>query len=334
MPGNDQSLGRFLQMSAYVVILAWGIRAASHILSVVLIALLLSYAILPFPKWLMHRFQLRKGLAILLTVILVMLVYSVISVALIETIFRMHEKLPIYEEHIRSLYERIAVFLSSHGVQSASISLRSFYSSERMIEFMRIIIPEAAGFISDRVLVWMLSLIFLIEMADADGAETGRLARNLVHYGKDVQRFISITAQTGAITAVANLVVLVALGVDFPVLWCFLFFFLHFIPNVGFIISLVPPALVALLTFGWKRALLVVLGFILTEMIADYLIQPMLMKKGLHISFLEIVLSLMVWGFLLGPAGAILAIPLTMALKKFIDEPLTHGKPVPEPASR
>src|SRR5207248_1178927 len=109
---------------------------------------------------------------------------------------------------------------------------------------------------------------------------------------------------------------------------CLLYFFLHFIPNIGFLISIVPPSLMALLMLGWKRALLVVGGLILTEMLGDYVVSPMLMLKGLHISFLEIMLSLMIWGFLLGPAGAVLAIPLTLALRKFIDSPLTEEQPV------
>ena len=128
------------------------------------------------------------------------------------------------------------------------------------------------------------------------------------------------------VNALANLVLLVVLGVNFPVIWCFLYFFLHFIPNLGFLISLVPPSLMALLMLGWKRALLVTGGLILTEMLGDYVVKPMLMRKGLHVSLFEITLSLMVWGFLLGPAGAILAVPLTLALRRYIERPLTEGE--------
>ena len=77
---------------------------------------------------------------------------------------------------------------------------------------------------------------------------------------------------------------------------------------------------------GWKRALLVAGGLILTQMVGDYVVRPMLMKKGLNISFLEIMLSLVIWSFLLGPPGAILAIPLTLALRKAIKRPFTEGE--------
>ena len=327
MPGNDQSPMRLLQAAAYVVLVAWGIKAASHVLSIILIALLLTYAILPFPQWLMHRFHFRKSLVVVLTVVFVAAIYLVVSAALVEAAFHMREKLPLYEEHIRALHERLAGFLTVHGILSAHVSPGSLYSSGRIIELLRLALPTAISLVSDRFLIWLLSLIFLVEMVDSEPAESGPLARRLAYYGGDVQAFIAISAKTGAINALANLVLLIALGVDFPVVWCFLYFFLHFIPNVGFLISLIPPTLVALLMLGWKRALLVLGALILTEMLGDYVVKPMLMIKGLHISLLQIMLSLMVWGFLLGPAGAVLAIPLTLALRRYIEKPLVESQP-------
>jgi len=315
--GNELSIGRVLQISAYVVIVAWGIREASHLLSVILISLLWAYAVLPFPRWLMRRFRRGKNLATALTALFLIAVHVVVYAGLFGAAFRLRLKLPMYEAHFSAMYASIAAFLSSHGLQLGTISLHNFYRSERSMQIAENLIVAVSGYLSDRLLVALLSVIFLVEMAEAESA--GVLARNLAHYGQDIQQYISITAQTGAIGAVANLVVLLALRVDFPFLWCFLFFLLHFIPNIGFILSMIPPAFVALLEFGWQRALLVMAGFIVTQILCDYVVQPLLMKRGLHISFLQITLSLIIWGFLLGPVGAILAIPLTMASKRFID---------------
>ncbi len=332
MAENERSIVRVLQVAAYVVIVAWGIREASQILSVILISLLLTYVILPFPKWLGGRFHLHKSAAIVLTLTFVATLYLVVTVALVEAGFHMREKLPIYLEHFQILNERVVVYLSAHGIRSAQSFSMNSYSLDQIAKFAITLLPQTIDLLSVRLFTWLLSLIFLIELVDTDGAETSPLARNLVHYGKDVQRYIAITAQLGAMTGLANLLLLIALGVDFPVVWCFLYFFLQFIPSIGFLIAIIPPALMALLMLGWQRALLVVGGLILTQMISDYAIQPMLMKKTLHVSFLQVTLSLMIWGFLLGPAGAILAVPLTMTLKKFIEDPLTTAKPVMAPA--
>ena len=317
-------LSRMLQSAACIVVIAWGIKAASHLLSVLLIALLLTYVILPFPKWLMRRFRLRKSLAIVLTLAFVATIYLLVSGALLEASVHLRAKLPVYEEHIGMLHERVAAFMNAHGIPSSQYSVKNLYSHDRIVEVGRAVLPTVIGLFSDRFLVWLLSLIFLLEMLQPDLSKASVLARNLEYYGADVQRFISISAQTGGINAVVNMVLLFILGVDFPVVWCFIYFFLHFIPNIGFLVSLVPPTLMALLMLGWKRALLVLGGLILTEMLGDYVLKPMLMIKGLHVSLLEIMLSLMVWGFLLGPAGAILAIPLTLVLRKFIEEHLSE----------
>ena len=321
---NDSGPVRLLHVAAYIVIVAWGIRSVSDILSVVLISLLLAYALVPVPKWLMKRFRLRKLSAIVLTVCFVVALYLVVSVALVEASYQMKAKLPIYEAHLRSMYEQIVAVLGAHGIQSASLSYKSFYNSDKIMSLMEALLPKVIGFFSDRVLVATLSVIFLIEIADREGIGSGPLSRRLLYYGRDVQRFIAISAQTGAVTALANLVLLIALRVDFAIIWCVLFFYLHFIPNIGFLIAIIPPILVALLTFGWKRAVFVAIGLVITELIADSVLQPVLMRKGLDISFLQTTLSLLIWGFLLGPAGAVLGVPLTIAIKKYLQDPLVE----------
>lgn len=315
-------MARLLQLAAYVVIVAWGIRTASHVLSVVLLSLLLAYIYLPIPRWLMFRFHLRKGAAIGLTLALVAALYLSGIIGLIEVGLRVREKLPVYITSLNELYRGIVVFFGAHGIQFDSASLPGTLSGEQFIAFMQTIAPTAIVVLSDRIFIGVLALIFGIEMAavpaSGESPRTSPLARHLVDYGQDVQHFISLMARTGAISAGINFVLLLALGVDFAGLWCALYFLLQFIPSVGFVIALVPPSMIALLTSGWQRAVLVAAGMIVTQMIADYVIQPRFLKKGLQVSLLQILLSLLVWGFLLGPAGAILAVPLTMACKKFI----------------
>jgi AI-2 transport protein TqsA len=318
--------GRLLKAAAYIVVVAWGITAASHILYLSLVALLFAYVFLPFPKWLMHRFRLSQSLAIALTVVLWATIWFVIWVALFHAGHHLMAKLPIYEERIRSLEGQVAVFLSAHGIQSTYDPVKDLYGQDRIVEFARAMLPKLIGFFSDRIMIFLLGLGFLIEMTHVESGKAGPFARKLVYYGADVQRFITISAQAGAINALINLVLLAVLGVDAAFVWCFLYFFLQFIPNIGFVIAMVPPSLMALLMLGWKRALLVVGGLILTQMLGDYVVKPILMKKGLNISFLEIMLSLVIWGFLLGPAGAILAIPLTLAVRRAIERPFTEGE--------
>lgn len=316
---------RLLQGAACVVIIMWGVRTASHLLGLVLLGILLAYSFLPLPKWIMRRFKLEKNAAIGLAVALAGTVSLVTVLLLFETTLRLRERLPVYHEHFMGLYEKVLVFSNAHGINLASLPSRNLSSSDRILELSRVVLPEAAGLLSDGLLISALGLVFLIELVEQAGSKRGALAEGLYYYGGDTERYIAISAKTGAITALANLVLLLALDVDFPILWCVLYFFLRFIPNLGFIIALVPPTFLALLMFGWQRALLVASGLILTNLVADYVLSPIFMKKGVDVSFLEITLSLLLWGGLLGLAGGILAIPLTLALRKVIDKQSNDG---------
>jgi predicted PurR-regulated permease PerM len=122
------------------------------------------------------------------------------------------------------------------------------------------------------------------------------------------------------IQAIAMVILLQILGVDFAVTWGVLFFFLNFIPAVGFLLALIPPAIVGLLQSGWATALLVVIGYWAINFVGDNILKPKFLKKGLDVSIMAIVLSLLFWNWVLGAVGAILAVPLTLAIKNLFEQ--------------
>jgi AI-2 transport protein TqsA len=127
---------------------------------------------------------------------------------------------------------------------------------------------------------------------------------------------VTITALKGVITAAGNYIFLLILGVDFAFLWAFFSFLMNFIPNLGFVFSFIPPALIALITLGPWQALLVLLIFWVINFIVENVIGPIFMKESLNISLLSTFLSLLVWGWILGMPGTVLGVPLTMAVMK------------------
>jgi len=105
------------------------------------------------------------------------------------------------------------------------------------------------------------------------------------------------------------------LGVDFPILWGFVAFLLHFVPNVGQIIAAIPAVLLALIQLGLGPAALTAAGYLIVGFTLGNVVEPRLMGRQLGLSTLVVFLSLMVWGGLLGPIGVILCVPLTMTMK-------------------
>jgi AI-2 transport protein TqsA len=280
----------------------------------------------------MRRFKIRKSAAIVATAVALGAVGLYLLFALDLATARIAAKLPIYEQHLAALYVQIATFMNAHDIVAPSLSVKGVFTPERLREISRVVLPEAGAIISNGLLLSLLAFLFVIEMAEEIGVKQDPLAESLAYYGSDARSYAAITAKTAGINALVNLAFLIVMGVDTPVVWASLYFFLDFIPTLGFIIALIPPTFVTLLMLGWKRALLVAGGLILTNLIVDNLITPIFMKHAVDVSFLEITLSLLCWGFLLGLTGAILAIPLTLALRRFIAKNTTEPVPALNPS--
>ena len=109
---------------------------------------------------------------------------------------------------------------------------------------------------------------------------------------------------------------MIVIGVDFAILWGFLAFLFSFIPNIGFILSVIPPAVLALIQFGWVQCVIVVVLYVLINTVVDNVVKPRYLGKEFNMSILVVFLSLLFWGWLLGAIGAILGVPLTMIGKR------------------
>jgi len=309
----------FLLVAACIVIVSAGIKAASDVLSLILLGFLLAYSALPLVKWMMHRFRLRKTVALVIAGGLVGTLQVLLVFLLYKNAVTVKEKLPIYAEHARDLYLHVAIFLHAHGIDITALTATKLSTSNEIGKFANLILPQVSDLFSDGIVVVLLGWILLSMIAEDTKSATTRPI--LTQVQNDVGHYVAVYARTGVLTALANLVLLVAFGVDFPLVCCVLYFFLNFIPSIGFLLSLVPPGCLALLMLGWKKALLVVGGLVLTQMASKYAITPMfLRKKGVKVSSMEKTISLLWWVFLLGPVGGILAIPLTLAMKRFLPD--------------
>jgi predicted PurR-regulated permease PerM len=308
-----------LQAAACVVIILWGIKTTSSVLGPLLLGLMLAYAVLPFPTWLMHRFNLSKRRATTLTAITLTAAGLVAVFVLQAGISRLAASLPLFEQHWTDLYDQIAVLIGQFRfVDLQKVSIQNLLTSQRLGTMIMSVVPQASAIASEIFLICLLASLLVIEMLPAAGAEPGVIATALQGPAAYARSYVVVTAKSAGINAIINLIFLIAIGVEAPLLWCILYFFLAFIPFLGPAIALAPPILLALLMLGWKTALLVAGVLILTQVIVGNVVMPILAKKAMSISFLEFTLSLVGWTFLLGLPGAITAIPLTLVLKGFI----------------
>jgi predicted PurR-regulated permease PerM len=109
------------------------------------------------------------------------------------------------------------------------------------------------------------------------------------------------------------------MGVDFSLLWGLLAFLLNFIPNVGSIIAAIPAVLMALLQFGTTGALATLVVFVVVNTVIGTLLEPRIMGQRMNLSPLIVFVSLVFWGWLWGPLGMLLSVPLTMAIRIMLE---------------
>ena len=175
----------------------------------------------------------------------------------------------------------------------------------------------------------LTSLIFILALLLFLTAESGGTSRRMNMIGSErphmigalqgfvhgTRSYLMVTAVFGLIVAVLDSTALAIMGVPLVVLWGVLAFITNFIPNIGFVIGLVPPALVALLTGGWQLALAVVVVYCVLNMVIQSLIQPRFIGDSVGLSATVTFVALLFWAWVLGPLGALLAIPVTLLLK-------------------
>ncbi len=168
----------------------------------------------------------------------------------------------------------------------------------------------------------ILLLLFMVAQAYAlprrlteDIRMNDRAARSFANFGDSVKTFLFTKGWLSALVAVLVTIIYLIFGVDFAVVWGLLFFVLSFIPNIGFMLSVIPVFFITLLEFGFPRAAVVVILVIVINTIVDNYFSPKIMGKSVGLSTLTVFLSVFFWGWVLGGLGALMSVPLMLAVK-------------------
>lgn len=154
----------------------------------------------------------------------------------------------------------------------------------------------------------------------AFGAAVATTSRRFQAYGRSVRRYYVVNASFGALVAVVDGLALWALDVPAPLVWAILAFVTNFIPNIGFVIGLVPPALLALMVGGWPLALIVIAIYCVVNVTLQVMVQPKFVSDAVDLSLTLSFFSVIFWTFVIGPLGAILSIPLTLLVRALLLE--------------
>lgn len=311
----------FLVGAAATVVIVAGIQAAATVLIPVVVASLLAMIILPVVTWLRDR-GVPAGLAILSALVVALLAVAgpagIVATAARQFIARV----PEYRAAMGQLSTTMSGWLESQGMPG----LTSVADPGVLLDWIAFAAGSAVNLLSRTFLILLIAAFILVEVAEfrpklklafkLSEADLDRFGAGMHH----VHQFLWLKTLVSVATGIVAGVWTAVLGVEFALLWGLAAFLLNYIPNFGSLIAAVPPVLLALLTQGPGVAGLVAVGYLVINIGFGSVLEPRLIGRRLGLSPLALVISLVFWGWVWGPIGLLLAVPLTMAIRLVVDE--------------
>ena len=312
-----------LTLAAGFAVLA-GMRVAAPFLGPILIALMITIAWSPGSEWLRVR-GWHPSLAAL-TGIIIGVLFILMFVGLVwSSLIQLQDKLPGYQPRIEALQALIRAKLSDLPIDSSRLFTGELFSSSAIVGYGVATIKRISSAAGNIAVLLLLMAFMMLEAIRFPAklrhalADKPRAVERFTAFGESIRSYVVINAIFGLVAAVINTTLLIFLGVDFPILWGLLSFLLSFVPNIGFMIALVPPSLMALVEFGFVRAAIVLIAYIVINFVVDNVIKPRFVGHSVDLSPLVVVVSLLFWGWLLGPMGALVSVPLTIGMRFFLE---------------
>ena len=330
-PSSSSSNSRFLLTAAAFVIVVAGMRAAEPILVPLLIAGFLAILSASPIFWLREK-GIPAPVALFLVILGVLGLGFGFIVLIGTSLDDFSDAIPRYQTRMTEEMGPLLQWVQGLGVQfNEELLLKSIDpgASMRLVGRM---LSGLGGILANSFLILLTVIFILLEASSfpkkvhaAFGDPKGTFSQ-FSKITDAVNNYLAIKTLLSLATGIIVAIWVTILGIDFPVIWGLLAFLLNFIPNLGSIIAAVPPVLLGYIQFGLGRALLVAAGYGLVNVIFGNVVEPKLMGRKLGLSTLVVFLSLVFWGWIWGPVGMLLSVPMTMIVKIALEShPSTHG---------
>lgn len=317
---HDEKLSdpyRILYIIAALTIVIAGLRNATNILVPMLLAVFISI-VCSYPLNKMRLRGISKNLSILITVISVFIIAFLVSLILGTSIGDFSDSMPLYQTKLEELLTNIGTKLQRFGIDFDYTEWRQYFDPGVAFGFAETLLKGLNSALTNAFLIGLTVIFILLEIPVIDEK---KLEKELTSPSNSqiiiqkIQHYFGIKTMTSLVTGFAITIWLLIIGVDYPVLWGLVAFLLNFVPNIGSIIAAIPAVLLALLMNGASIALLTVAGYVVVNIIIGNVVEPRVMGQGLGLRMLVVFVSLIFWGWVLGPIGMLLAVPLTMTMK-------------------
>lgn len=304
---------------ACLIIIIAGLKTAASLLVPLLVAAFLAIVCLP-PLY----FLLRKGFGTASAVSTITI--SLLILGLLLAIFAgasvadFSNNIPMYQSRIQTQMVNLLTWLQGQGLNVPKQAILDSFDPSIIMQLAGTLLSSIGNMLTNAFMIVLIVIFLLVEavalphkwkMMDGHAPNPKVFQRFL----DSVHQYVAIKSAVSLATGSIITVWLTMLGVEHAILWGLIAFLFNFVPNIGSIIAAVPAIMLALIQLGLDAALLTALGFVVVNIVMGNVIEPKFMGKGVGLSTLVVFLSLVIWGWVLGPVGMLLSVPLTMIVK-------------------
>jgi AI-2 transport protein TqsA len=301
-----------------------GLKSIAVLAAPIFLALMLIIGVHPLRPWL----RSKGAPGWVATICLIVTVYAVViglTLMLVVAVARLATLLPDYREQLTSVVDDGLSRLRALGVGNEQIDAVSrALDPGQLVAYVGALLSGLLGVLSDLFFLVTLLLFLAVDAAwfpgrlSATAERRGGLVTALQSFARGTRRYLVVSTVFGLIVAVIDTGLLYLLAIPLPLLWGLLAFITNYIPNVGFVIGLVPPAILALLEGGWSTLAGVLIGYSVINVVIQSFIQPMFVGDAVGLSTTMTFVSLVFWAWVFGALGALLAIPLSLLAKALL----------------
>lgn len=317
MNSPDRPRQSLLLTLACLVILVAGLKASGSVLLPFLLSILIAVLAMPLVRWL-QGMRIPGGLAVSLTVLLLLGLFMGFGVVVGTSVNDFSEKLPEHQAAVQAKLDQL-------GTEFAMPEVGEWLDAGAAMSFAGQVLNELVGVVSNLFLILLTTVFILLEAAGVPaklrsafpGDENPLQKASAV--GRSVQAYLGVKTLMSLGTGACVTVLVGAMGLSHAVLWGLVAFLLNYVPSIGSIIAALPAVLLAVAELGPGSALLILLGYLVINTVIGNVIEPRVMGRKLGLSPLVVFLSLIFWGWVWGPAGMLLSVPLTVMVKIILE---------------
>jgi AI-2 transport protein TqsA len=306
---------------AAALVIAFGLRELGWLFAPVFLALVIVLLVHPLHEW-MRRKGVPAVLALLGLLIAIFGVVLALAAIIALAVVRLAGALPAYASNATGLVTAIGAWLQGFGISSEQI--QGFLSNvdiERVAGWLTALSNSVINFGANVIFLLTLLLFLGIDAAGASArmntlmATRPQLAAALRNFASQTRRFLGVTTLFALIIGLIDTLVLMGLGIEYPVLWGLLAVVCTYIPYVGFALALIPPALLALLGGDWQLMVVVIVVYVVVNSLFPSLVPPYFVGDAVGLSVPVTLLAVVFWSWVLGPLGSVLGLPMTLLVK-------------------